>query len=55
MLDGPVGYVRSVDRDRSFYPLEHELTPGEKFTRPDYSCEKLTMELPPESRPDCEW
>ena len=50
MLDGPIDYVCSVDRDSSFYPIPHELAPGEKLTHPDYFGEKFNMDPPP--KPD---
>jgi hypothetical protein len=47
MLDGPIDYVCSVDRDSSFYPIPQELAPGQKLTRPDYFCETFEMDSPP--------
>ena len=48
MVDGPVGYVCTVNRDLSTYALNDVLNPGEKHTLPDDYCGKFELEPPPE-------
>ena len=44
MIDGPVEYVCSVDRDTTYYATGDELNRGDKLTRPDFCCEKFKMD-----------
>jgi len=52
LLDGPIGNVCIVDRQKDIYPLQGELNPGDKIMKPDNVCDRFQMELPPKTDQD---
>lgn len=49
MLDGPIGNVCIIDRQKDIYPIQEELNPGDKRMKPDCICDRFEMEFPPEA------